>query len=321
LTSQLVFSYLIFPSLSIWLFSLLSSAHVRKRKSSNENNKRSSTSTHLSTTQISSVSSSGSIFRSDASLLAPSSFVAGNDNQFEIFLKAKAEEVNLRISSENINTIVNTLQTAGITCKEQFEELRSSDIDEVLDTSSTPLTIATKANIRALHRVCLRNATSTSSGGNISEVEELRHQLAKLKSVNVDVDNIIDIQCGSPALRAPEPGQFHVFLTHTWNKDALGRDTHARVGRIQSYLKSRGVIAWFDEERMQGSIRRIMTKGINDSLAMVVFITKAYLDKVNGDDDGDNCRYEFTYGVEQKRPQNMVIELYYIFIIAFCCIS
>ena len=52
-----------------------------------------------------------------------------------------------------------------------------------------------------------------------------------------------------------------------------------------------------------------MTDGIDDSLAMVVFVTKAYLDKVNGKEERDNCRYEFTYGVEQKGQQNMVIQL------------
>ena len=207
-----------------------------------------------------------------------------------------------------VNTLVNLLLGVGVECKELFEELSSSEINEIIDSNSTPLTIATKVKIRALHKACLRNTTSSSSSGDISEVEKLREELSKLKSINADTDNTVDIQYGSPALRALEPGQFHVFLTHTWNKDALGRDTHARVGRIQGYLKSRGVIAWFDEERMQGSIRRIMTKGIDDSLAMAVFVTKAYLDKVNGEEERDNCRYEFTYGVEQKRPQNMVIE-------------
>jgi hypothetical protein len=108
------------------------------------------------------------------------------------------------------------------------------------------------------------------------------------------------------AFRPLEADRYHVFLTHTWIHDGQGRDTHERVRLLSGYLQTRGVACWFDSDRMQGSIRRLMTSGIDCSLAMVVFLTRAYVDKVNGEDDGDNCRYEFTYGVEQKGPQNMV---------------
>ena len=104
-----------------------------------------------------------------------------------------------------------------------------------------------------------------------------------------------------------------MFLTHTWIKDGRGRDTHARVGRVNDYLKTRGVLCWYDSERMEGSIRRLMTKGISDSLGIVVFLTKAYIDKVNGKEERDNCRYEFTYAVEQNGPQNMVILISFYF--------
>jgi len=100
--------------------------------------------------------------------------------------------------------------------------------------------------------------------------------------------------------------QTHVFLTHAWAKDLKGRDTHKRVSLINNALKKMGLITWFDEERMTGSIRKLMTEGVDNTLVMIVFITRAYVDKANGDDDGDNCRYEFTYSVDQRRPQNMV---------------
>jgi hypothetical protein len=100
--------------------------------------------------------------------------------------------------------------------------------------------------------------------------------------------------------------QTHVFLTHNWSKDELGRDNHARVARVNKLLQAAGFIVWFDEERMMGSVRKLMSEGIDNTLAMIIFITRDYVSKVNGDDDRDNCRYEFTYGVEKLGPQNMV---------------
>ena len=44
------------------------------------------------------------------------------------------------------------------------------------------------------------------------------------------------------------------FLTHDWGKDELGRDNHQRVLKINAYLKNRGLITWFDSDRMIGEI-------------------------------------------------------------------
>lgn len=96
------------------------------------------------------------------------------------------------------------------------------------------------------------------------------------------------------------------FLTHDWGIDEKERSNHNRVARVNKYLKDKGLITWFDEDRMEGNVRRKMTEGIDNTLCMVVFITDRYRNKVNGSEDRDNCRYEFTYGVEQQGPQRMV---------------
>ncbi len=96
------------------------------------------------------------------------------------------------------------------------------------------------------------------------------------------------------------------FLTHDWGVDEKERSNHARVAKVNQYLKNKGLVTWFDEDRMDGNVRRKMTEGIDNTLCMVVFITDRYRNKVNGTEDRDNCRYEFTYGVEQKGPQRMV---------------
>ena len=97
-----------------------------------------------------------------------------------------------------------------------------------------------------------------------------------------------------------------VFITHCWGLDSMNRDNHERVGRVLTWLQANGISCWFDSERMVGSIRQQMTRGIDNARCVVVFITSNYRDKVNQHDDRDNCRYEFTYSVEQKGPHFMI---------------
>ena len=76
--------------------------------------------------------------------------------------------------------------------------------------------------------------------------------------------------------------------------------------RNNDAIKARGVIPWFDEERMSGDTRQKMVDGIENSDTIVVFITEAYRDKVNQGDGRDNCLFEFKYAFEQKGPKVMI---------------
>lgn len=77
-----------------------------------------------------------------------------------------------------------------------------------------------------------------------------------------------------------------VFLTHNW-----ADGNHERVTAINAALQRRGIVTWFDSDRMEGSIRRTMTEGIENTQCVMVFITSIYRDKVNGADQRDNCAY------------------------------
>ena len=76
--------------------------------------------------------------------------------------------------------------------------------------------------------------------------------------------------------------------------------------RINDAIKARGVIPWFDEERMSGETRQRMVDGIENSDLIVMFITEAYRDKVNQGDGRDTCLFEFKYAFEQKGPKVMI---------------
>ncbi len=107
----------------------------------------------------------------------------------------------------------------------------------------------------------------------------------------------------------------HAFLTHDWgdfnskgegNEDGVQVFNHDRVSRIYQGLSIKGLKCWFDEVEMEGMITDKMCKGIDDSAVVVVFLTKRYLIKVQGENQKDNCKKEFNYSDQTKGGQFMV---------------
>jgi len=107
----------------------------------------------------------------------------------------------------------------------------------------------------------------------------------------------------SPRPAASLPLKTDVFLTHDWGVD---RANHRRVSEINNALKAKGLTTWFDEERMEGDVREKMREGIDNCKCVVVFITKRYLEKVGGNNAGDNCQLEFKYAAFERTNNNMV---------------
>jgi hypothetical protein len=93
------------------------------------------------------------------------------------------------------------------------------------------------------------------------------------------------------------------FLSHNWGDN---KSNHNKISIINKALQKRGLITWFDENDMEGNIRYKMAEGIDNTSCVIVFITKQYRDKVNGIDMKDNCKYEFTYAVNQLGSHNMI---------------
>ena len=93
------------------------------------------------------------------------------------------------------------------------------------------------------------------------------------------------------------------FLSHNWGEN---KTNHHLVANINVALKKRGISTWFDENKIDGSIRFKMAEGIDNTKCILVFITREYREKVNGIDMKDNCKYEFTYAVNQLGAQNMI---------------
>ena len=91
-----------------------------------------------------------------------------------------------------------------------------------------------------------------------------------------------------------------MFLSHTWKADCLGRNTHRRVASIHRALVDVGQFVWFDEDvGMSHDIDGCMAEGIERCDVFVVFITRAYCEKVERAARDplcqDNCYKEFSY--------------------------
>ena len=93
------------------------------------------------------------------------------------------------------------------------------------------------------------------------------------------------------------------FLSHNWGDKNIN---HGNVKNINEILKKKGLRTWFDENKIDGNIRYKMAEGIDNTTCFIVFITREYRDKVNGIDMKDNCKYEFTYAMNQLGSQNMI---------------
>jgi len=138
-----------------------------------------------------------------------------------------------------------------------------------------------------------------------------RDSLAELRrgnmgAINTSLKVSSDLITGAetlPAVDVPvkEGFEYHVFLTHEWGEDEQGRNNHGRVAKLNRYLQGRGLITWFDEDRLEGDIEEEMCEGIDKSQVVLVFVTKRYCDKVTGKDEADYCKKEFKYAVQRKK--------------------
>ena len=102
--------------------------------------------------------------------------------------------------------------------------------------------------------------------------------------------------------------EYDLFLSHNWGND---NSNHNKVAVINEELRRRGYRTWFDEEQMPASTftEKAMSRGISHSKVFILFLTKDYMTKVNGNAGRgvlDNCYLEFKYAIKKKTPLNMV---------------
>jgi hypothetical protein len=92
-------------------------------------------------------------------------------------------------------------------------------------------------------------------------------------------------------------GKFDVFLSHNWGEE---KSTHTIVAQYNKELQKRGLKTWFDDEQMNGNIRDGMSDGVADSSVILVFVTKAYNEKIKKKTKTDNLFFEFNHAANEK---------------------
>ncbi|RHY90762.1 hypothetical protein DYB35_003832 [Aphanomyces astaci] len=93
------------------------------------------------------------------------------------------------------------------------------------------------------------------------------------------------------------------FLTHDWGSDG---GTHTKVSVVNYLLQARGITTWFDQEKMEGNVKKQMIHGIDNARVIVVFVTQRYIAKVGGPNAEDNCQLEFNYAARRKTASRMI---------------
>lgn len=87
----------------------------------------------------------------------------------------------------------------------------------------------------------------------------------------------------------------NLFLSHAWATDTHGRNTHERVRQLKDELRRYGYTVFFDEDRifLGSNIDAAISEGIKQADAVIVCLTRAYIDKVNSQKRTDYCSLEF----------------------------
>ena len=95
-----------------------------------------------------------------------------------------------------------------------------------------------------------------------------------------------------------------IFISHSWQKDGLGRNNHIRSKTLCDNLKESGYSVWFDHYDMGHNIDNSIMKNISTCNVFIVCLTKTYCDKINSavsSGVGNNCFKEWNYALYKKK--------------------
>ena len=101
-------------------------------------------------------------------------------------------------------------------------------------------------------------------------------------------------------------------MSHTWRYDEEGRSTHDRARSLKIALQSLGWNSWFDEDDMRaGNMDYAMSVGIENAQAVLICVTRKYLEKVNfglrESCNRDNCATEWSCAVIRRKAMIPII--------------
>lgn len=97
-----------------------------------------------------------------------------------------------------------------------------------------------------------------------------------------------------------------LFLSHDWG---IGAKNHARVVKLDRILEDY-LTTWIDVHDLEPSIIASIRKGLEESEKVVIFITRAYMEKASGEGPNgvtDYCYQEFQHVREKDERNNIIL--------------
>jgi hypothetical protein len=80
--------------------------------------------------------------------------------------------------------------------------------------------------------------------------------------------------------------------------------------QVHARLNEAGISSWVDKEHLDADLNNEMSNGIDRSKLVIVFITQAYIDKVQGYGKrglDENCKAEFEYALRRRGTRRMLV--------------
>jgi len=201
------------------------------------------------------------------------------------------------------------LPVIGTTDKQRIGDLIAAAPDDLKDLVNTDFITLDRSGTDywkvGIDKI-IKAAARMIGAGNISkggiELQQLRLGTASCNTLS-HANRSFFVDRSEPA----PPPVTDVFLSHNWGQDALDRDNHDRVLRVNDLLTDAGYTTWCDSEQMIGDVVDRMVEGIDNTRVVLVFITRRYMEKVASSTGvQDNCKKEFKYATRRLTEAKMI---------------
>jgi len=94
--------------------------------------------------------------------------------------------------------------------------------------------------------------------------------------------------------------QTDIYFSYAVGLDSKGRDIQERVKKLNEGLKTKSLVTSFDSDRSKNLTKESIKQGIDHTRVVIVFFTKAYLEKINSKSKKNHEKFEFSYAIRTK---------------------
>lgn len=224
----------------------------------------------------------------DASLVAEKRVNKLAKKKIGLFYKSSNRRVEPRV--QNMTRVTFTKEHVKKSRLPQSLRRRQSKRQPLISSANTSIKIwierkscieryAYNADIIQILKKCLKDKSTNS--------KDLAYSLVNNKFPKNNVQ-----------FTKPRNQKYDVFMSHAW-EDAY----KPKIRLIATFLRCHGISVWFDENEMgEGEIDNLMKTGVQISKIFLAMFTNLYATKVLSNYVEDNCRKEWYFAKNDKKP-------------------